>query len=254
MSETGNAPHRRFLHAVFICPVPRLVLYLSSDYSAIHPWTIHSVTALSVALSCLRQYLIALLPAPSIVVHLYVGRPRGLSMLVLFGFYLGFLLRQAATEHENYQGNIVHNHLLEARAWVWRYHALLRNTGRRDRHGEPSRHGLYVSGNATGWTPGAGGKILAFDAETGVAGVNCRFALVDSTNFGPQGAFRQNAREFRKSSGPPHGVDFHGTIIQVTGVAFHSKLFRYVLSEIPVSDALHAPSHFVQPGNGDHSL
>ena len=64
----------------------------------------------------LSQWYLALLLSPSIGVHLYLGGPRGLSMTVLFGLYLTFLLKQAATEYDDHQRNLDHAQVLRARA------------------------------------------------------------------------------------------------------------------------------------------
>ena len=58
MTGTENQLHRRLLHAVLVYPIFLAVLYLSSDYSASHPWVIHSVAVLTFFLSAYRFHLI----------------------------------------------------------------------------------------------------------------------------------------------------------------------------------------------------
>ena len=64
----------------------------------------------------LSRWYLALLLSPSLGVHFYIGGPRGFSMIVLFALYLTFLLKQAATEFDDYRRGLDHAELLGARA------------------------------------------------------------------------------------------------------------------------------------------
>ena len=64
----------------------------------------------------LSQWFLVLLLTPSFGAHLYQGGSRGISMITVYGLFLAFLLKQAATEYGNYRRNLNDARLLSARA------------------------------------------------------------------------------------------------------------------------------------------
>src|ERR1039457_5068086 len=89
---------------------------------------------------------------------------------------------------------------------------------------------------------------LDLDLKIGIV-LGRGFLLVDAADVGEARAFAQRRGQVGKFIGRPGGVYLHAPIVQIAHVAGHTQRVRHALCVDAITDALHAPTHEVEPPN-----